>query len=177
MAEDYVHNELRKAIKALSPAQYFQLVFFAGSQPKELQPGNLIRANATHRHKGLKYLNQTGLVNVKSKEEAWKGVVNALRTAFEAKTFDGRYAQLFYLFTDGEFDHDRVSLMLRNLQARRKFPAIINVIACGSTENKKYLDSLARENHGQFRFVTDEELSGEQPNMNKKKNTKSTPTL
>ncbi|MCF7957548.1 MAG: VWA domain-containing protein [Phycisphaerae bacterium] len=162
LAEDYVRKELRKAISALSPAQYFQLVFFAGGEPKELQSGSLIRANATHRHKGLNYVNQTGLINVKSKEEAWKGVVNALRRGFEAKTFDGRYAQLFYLFTDGEFDHDQVSMMLQYLQARRQYPATIHVIACGSTENKKFLDTLARENHGRFRFVTDEELCREE---------------
>jgi hypothetical protein len=159
MAFDYVRQELKRAIGKLSPGQYFQVIFFADGSPMEMAAGVLTRANAPKRNKALAFVEQAKLVNVPNSDAAWQAVASALEMAFKAKTFDGRPAKLIYLFTDGQFDHDKISQTLQRLQSQSREPVTVNVIACGAVLNKDFLRSLAHQYRGEFRFISDEELA------------------
>jgi len=158
-AHDYVRDELKRTVKTLSPAQYFHIIFFADGTPIEMTLGQLVRASAGKRQKALPFIEKVGLISVSTDEAAAKAVANAMRAAFRARTFDNQPAQLIYLFTDGEFEHDKVNKTIEILQASCSRHVTINVIACGNNDNKPFLKALAKKNLGQFRFVSDEEMA------------------
>jgi len=160
MAFDYVRQELKRAIAKLGPGQYFQVIFFAGGSPVEMTPGVLTRANAPKRDKALDFVEKAKLVDVPNGDAAWQAVADALAMAFNAKTFDGQPAKLIYLFTDGQFDHDKISQTLQKLQGQSSELVTVNVIACGVGLNKDFLRALAHQYRGEFRFISDEELAG-----------------
>jgi len=159
LAFDYVRSELKRTIGRLSPGQYFHVIFYAGGEPLELPGKKLLRAHSRNRQDALLFIDRVSLASVPTATAAWQGVVNALRSAFAARTPAGRSAELIYLFTDGQFDHKHVERAVRTLQQRRKAPAVISVVACGNRDNERFLSRLARTNGGQYRFVTDEQLA------------------
>ncbi len=159
IAFDYVRAELRRAIGSLSPAQYFHVVFYAAGSPLELRPYRLVRADARTRRRALEFVDEVELAVVPGGEAASQAVVAALRRALEVTATDGRGADLIYLLTDGQFDHQVVRQNLKQAQDQRKQPARVNVIACGNRNNEKFLHSLAGMYQGQFRFVSDEQLA------------------
>ena len=161
IAFDYVRNELKGAVGKLGPAQYFNVIFFAGAKPKQFVPRGMLRAGAANRQKALSFIasKEIRLTSVSNSTAAWQGVVGALQEAFAAKGFDGSDVQLIYLLTDGEYDHQRVLRAVKKMQDKRKYPAVINVIACGNQDNEEFLRNLAETYNGQYRFVSDEQLA------------------
>ncbi|GEM_PF-1127829 len=161
IAFDYVRNELKGAIGKLGPGQYFNVIFFAGGNPKQLSPKGMLRAGAASRQKAMSFIasKEVRLTSVSDSTAAWQGVVGALQEAFAAKGFDGSEVQLIYLLTDGEYDHQQVLQAVKRMQDKRKYPAVINVIACGNRDNEEFLRNLAETYNGQYRFVSDEQLA------------------
>ena len=159
MALDYVRGELKRSIGRLRPGHYFNVIFYAGGEPRELSEGRLLRANSGNRAKALEFVDSVGLANVGSSKEAWQAVVAAMEAAFAAKSVGGRQVEMIYLLTDGEYDHDKVFDGIGRLQAVRAQDAVVSVIACGSRENEGFLRRLAVANKGRYRFVSDEELA------------------
>jgi len=159
IAFDYVKRELRSAVSYLSPAHYFHLIYYAGGTPIEMPDRYLIRASAPNRGKALSFIDRVTLAEVKDTTAAWQAVVAALESAFKVTTAQGKTAQVIYFLTDGDYDHQQVFDAVLKLQQQREKRAVINVIACGNRDNEKFLRKLAVANQGQFRFVSDEEMS------------------
>ncbi|MBN2377723.1 MAG: VWA domain-containing protein [Sedimentisphaerales bacterium] len=159
MARDYVRRELKRAVANLTPAQYFYIIFYAGSDPQELGSGRLIRAAAHNRRKAQSFVEQTELVSVANAEVATEAVVKALTRALTISADDGNGAEVVYLLTDGQYDQQVVKAEVKKLQSQRTQPARINVISCGVRDNEKFLRTLAAMYGGQYRFVSDEQLS------------------
>jgi hypothetical protein len=159
IAFDYVRRELKRSINSLSPAESFQMVFFAGGPVRQFPARGLARATGQNRRDAFTFIDTVQLIDVRDTHAAWQAVVNAMRAAFEARTSDGLEPDLIYLLTDGEFDHQQVSRALGQMQAQQKQPARINVIACGNRDGEKFLHNLAGTNKGVYRFVSDEELA------------------
>jgi len=159
IAFDYVRRELKSTINRLTPAQYFQIVFYAGGSPLRMSPDKLLRAHAPNRKKALEFIDQADLGSVADRTAAWKAVVNAMQAVFHARTPSGYSCQLIYFLTDGEFDHARVEQAIAQMQRQREQPARINVISCGNPDNEKFLRKLAASYKGKYRFVSDEELA------------------
>lgn len=159
MAFDYVRREVKRAVAALNPGQYFHVIFFAGGDPIQLMPSQLRRANLHQRNASLDFVDEIQLKDVVAGGAAWQGVVKALDAAMAVRTTSNQAAQVIYLFTDGEFDHDRVAGFLTRMQQRRPSSFVINVVACGSRDNEPFLRQLASNHQGRFRFLTDEQLA------------------
>lgn len=161
IAFDYVRRELINAINNLTPAQYFHVIFYAGDDPIELTPKKLIRANTQNRKKAMEFIEKIQLATVPSTEAAAQSVAAALERGLKVSSASGRPAELIYLLTDGQYDHQFVRGRVEVLQAERGRPAEINVIACGNRDNENFLRNLAHSYGGQYRFVSDEELAAE----------------
>ena len=159
LAFDYVRSQLKRTIGKLSPGQYFHVVFYASGEPLELPGKRLLRAHKRNRQDAMLFINQMNLASVPTARAAWQGVVNALGAAFAARTPAGRSVELIYLFTDGEFEHQRLAWAVRELQGEREKPAVISVVACGNRDNEEFLSWLARANGGEYHFVSDEQLA------------------
>jgi hypothetical protein len=159
MALEYVRSELLRAIGQLTPAQYFQVIFYAGGEPIELVPGGLIRASAPNRQRALKFVDQIKLKTVADATAAAPAVVKALEKALTATTSQHMQASLVYLLTDGQYDHAYVEEALRKIQAQRARPARINVISCGIQQNENFLRRLALDYKGSYHFVSDEQMT------------------
>lgn len=165
IAFDYVQAELKRSIEKLSPGHYFQIFFFAGGEPVEWPAGQLVRANRENREGALRFVEEMNLKPVESTTAAWQAVAQAVEKALRAKTSNGCESQMIYLLTDGEFEHEKVDQAIRQAQQQRDRPAIIHVLACGNPDNQGYLSRLARNNQGQYRFITDEEMALQQKGM------------
>ena len=157
MALDYIRAELKRSIAGLSPGQYFSVIFYATGEPRELAPGRLVRASAGNRDSAISFVDKASLSPVGSTREACEAVVAALEAAFAARNSRGGHVELIYLLTDGEYDGQKVIDAVNQLQRGRPQPAAISVVACGSPDNKGFLQELAEKNRGQFRLVTDKE--------------------
>ena len=159
IAFEYIQRELKHTVEALTPAQYFHIILYAAGEPVELSPPRLTRANAPRRKAALVFIDQMKLATVADTQQGSDAVVNAMRHAFEVTSGDGRPAELIYLLTDGQFDHQKVDELVRQKQADRTAPARINIIACGNRSNEEFLQKMATACQGQYRFVSDAELA------------------
>ena len=158
MAIEYIKKELANSISKLEPNQYFQIIFYAGTEPIVFSPNNLVRASFYDREKAISFINNIDVQAVPPGLEGWRSVAAALHSGFDSQTTDAKYANLFYLFTDGNFDINIISSILDNLQQRKSTPAIVNILQCGSKTNDIFLNGLARKNQGEYKYLTDEEL-------------------
>ena len=165
IAFDYVRAELKRSIEKLSPGHYFQIIFFAGGEPVEWLSGQMVRATRENRQQALRFVEEMKLEKVASSVEAWQAVAGALEKALNTKTSNGYESQLIYILTDGEFDHEKVDQAIRQAQQQRDRPAVIHVLACGNPDNQGYLSRLARNNQGQYIFITDEEMARQRKEM------------
>ena len=158
MAIEYIKKELINSISRLEPNQYFQIVFFAGEQPIVFSAEKLTRASYYDRQDAIKFINKIDVQAVPPGTESWRPVSTALHAGFDSQTKDSKYANLFYLFTDGDFDINITKSILDSLQQRKSVPAVINILQCGSHTNKVFLNSLSRKYKGQYNYLTDEDL-------------------
>ncbi|MCP4710825.1 MAG: VWA domain-containing protein, partial [Planctomycetes bacterium] len=159
VAFEYIQRELKRTVESLTPAQYFHIILYAAGEPIEMSPVRLMRANAPRRKEALDFINQMKLVTVADTREGSDAVVVALGHAFEVTSNDSRPAELIYLLTDGQFDHQKVDELVRQKQTGRTSPARINVIACGNRNNEEFLKTMAAAYQGEYRFVSDAELA------------------
>ena len=159
MALDYVQYELKRALADLTPAQSFQIIFFAGAEPQAFPERSFARANTQNHRRALQFIDRIGLAPVPDGEAAWHAMVRALSLAFDLSHAAGRGPELIYLLTDGEFNQDQVFHAIGKMQSQRYEAVAINVIACGNRDNQEFLQRLAGVNKGQFHFISDEELA------------------
>ncbi len=158
MAIEYIKKELINSISRLEPDQYFQIVFFAGEQPIVFSRSKLTRASYFDRQEAIDFIKKIDIQSVPPGIESWRPVAAALRSGFESQSKDFQYANLFYLFTDGDFDINITKSILDNLQQRKSTPAVINILQCGSHKNDLFLKNLSNKYKGQYNYLTDEDL-------------------
>ena len=155
MAFDYIQAELTRAIEALTPGQYFAVVFYAAGEPVEWMPGRLLRANAPNRQAAGGFVKRMQLAPVGEPGATARAVGEALARALAARRAGGGGVELVYLLTDGQYDHGAAAAVLESGGGGVR----VNIVACGSREHEAELRRLAARQGGQYRFVTDEELA------------------
>ena len=158
MAIEYIKKELINSISKLEPNQHFQIIFYATDQPVVFSTDKFVRASYFDREAAITFINNIDVSAVPPGLEGWRPVAAAFRAGFDSRTDDLKYANLFYLFTDGDFDINIASSVLDSLQQRKSTPATINILQCGNPINEIFLKSLARKYKGEYKFLTDEEL-------------------
>jgi hypothetical protein len=158
VAIEYVRQQLRASLGQLSPAQYFQVVFYSGAEPVTMEQGKLLRATRQNVGRALTFVDDMKLGRTDGVGAAATAVVAALAEAFGSQSAEGEGADLIYLLTDGEFDQAVVVRACGELRKQNLTSAVVHVVGCGNSENKIGLKKLARKNRGQFRFVGVEQL-------------------
>ncbi len=158
MAIDYIKAELIRSISKLGPNQYFQIIFYASDIPICFAEGSLTRASYYNRKNAIEFINKISVQAVPSNMESWRPILKALRDGFDSQTFDQKSANMIYLFTDGDFEYTIIDQAVKGIQKRRKTPATVNIILCGTMENERYLIELAKTYRGQYLFLTDDQL-------------------
>lgn len=141
--------ELNRAIDALKPQQFFNVIFFSDGQPIVLDRATLIQANADNKRKAREFLDAVPM----------SGSTNplpALEIAFRQQP------ELIFLLTDGEFGGEAspqdVIDTIDRLNRDRK--TAVNTIMLDNTSaaEHKTLQTIADQNGGRFLSVTAREL-------------------
>jgi biopolymer transport protein ExbD len=147
---DYVREELKRSLSRLKPTQSFHVMLFAGRQPQENPPKALVPATDAQKKAAYRFL--AGIVpEGQTKPQA------AIERAFAVTDAEGRHADLVYLLTDGEFDAEIVE-RIRKMQAKLDTPIKINTIGFIFHAGERLLKQIAKENGGEYRFVSRDEL-------------------
>jgi hypothetical protein len=143
---DALRLELQKAVGALKPVQQFSIVFFQ-EQNAAVIDERLIFATEPNKQRAYTFLNN-------ARAHGSTDVIPALRAAFDQNP------ELIYLLTDGDFHgrNQQVVEFIRNRNGEKKVR--INTIAFVNSdeEYRKVLEQIAKENGGNFKFVSDEDL-------------------
>jgi len=159
IAFEYVRKELLKAIKHLSPAQSFHIIFYADSQPTPLPNGHLRRATVDNRNQGAHFVSQIKTGTFRGlNDQPWQGLAKAIEMAIMPNDNSIAKPDLIYILTDGEFNHDQLRERIETIQGKLVTKIAINVISCGNIVHNKSLSKLANNNQGRFRFVTIQEI-------------------
>jgi hypothetical protein len=139
----YVQAELRRSIGALRRSQKFHVILFNTGDPLENPPKRLVSAIDAHKEKFSEFLE--GVVpNGGTKPEA------ALRRALALEP------DLVYLLSDGIDFHP--SLLERLDEWNRGRAVRIYTIAYLDQAASELLERIAREHHGEFKFVSEDDL-------------------
>ena len=159
IAFEYVRKELLKAIKHLSPAQSFHIIFFADSQPMPLPNGHLRRATVDNRKQSAHFVSQVKTGTFRGlNEQPWQGLAKAVELAIMPNDNSIAKPDLIYILTDGEFNHEKLSQSISEVQRKLLNKVAINVISCGNVVHNRSLSKLANNNQGRFHFVTIQEI-------------------
>lgn len=142
---EYVKQELRRSITALRRSQKFHLILFNHKPPLESPPGRLVNAVASRKKKLFEFLDSPEVT-----PHGGTRPLPALHRALALKP------DLIYLLSDGQgFPFDLLARLRQwNENQRTRISTIAYLDASGST----VLEAIARDNRGEFKIVTDEEL-------------------
>jgi hypothetical protein len=139
---DAVRKELNHSVDRLRRSQRFHVVFFNEGAPLENPPKKLVSASGDQKTSLAEFLQRV-------MPEGNTDPIPAMRRAFELGP------DLIYFLTDGEFDPRLVEeLRRRNAQKKIRNFTIAYVSQMGSA----LLEQIARENNGEFRFVSEYDL-------------------
>ncbi len=137
-----VRAELKRSIGALRRSQKFHVIFYNSGDPTEntpLKPVPAIEANKRAFYEFLDGITPSGGTRPE----------RALRQALALEP------DLIYFLSDGAFEPEVVELLKQwNRGGRTK----IYTIAYLDPQGRRLLESIARQNGGEFKFVTDNEL-------------------
>ena len=149
---DTLRHALRTSIAALLPNQSFDLVFFTADGFRRFgkSPVPATEENKRHADEFLKRTSAHGSADP----------IAGLRAAFAAAP------DTVFLLTDGDFpDNAAVLREIRTLNAARRVTVhTIAYDAHGKDNGETYealLQSVAKENGGRYRFITEQELAAE----------------
>jgi hypothetical protein len=142
---DTLRVELRKAVDNLKPIQGFDVLFFSEESFIALDK-QLVLATPENKRKAYDFLDKTS-------PHGSSDPIPGLKAAFSTQP------QLIYMLTDGDFPNNaQVLEEIRKMNAQKKVK--INTIAFmeRGEEYEKLLKTIADENGGIFKFVTDTDL-------------------
>lgn len=139
---DAVRKELLRSVDRLRRSQRFHVIFFKDGPPLENPPKKLVNASGDQKRSLAEFLDRVG-------PEGNTDPIPAMRRAFELGP------DLIYFLTDGEFDPRLIEeLRKRNPQKKVRIFTIAYVSQMGGT----LLEQIARENNGEYRFVSEYDL-------------------
>ncbi|MBI9019546.1 MAG: VWA domain-containing protein [Phycisphaerae bacterium] len=159
LAFDYVKKQLVDSINGLAPYQYYNVTLFSSGNPLRYPGEKLQRASKNQRINAIDYINNAELTGSKSSIQQGRAFLDAIKNAFDARTDGNMAPELIYIFTDGEFDHQKLKDALLNYYHLHPSGVKINIIACGSKENEPFLKGLASICGGSYTFVTDDQMA------------------
>jgi len=140
---DFVKWELKRSIGELSEAKEFHVIFYSSGPPVEMPTRRLV--NATERNKQLAYEFIDGVIAQGETDPS-----KALERAFDCKP------ELIYLLTDGEFDRAIIDQVKRlNVGAKVTVHTIGFLYKTGET----VLKQIAEDSHGNYKFVSEQDLA------------------
>lgn len=137
-----VVNELKESIGGLRRTQKFHVIFFNAGPPLENPPRRMVNAISAHKREAFEFLKN--IVPGGSTDPR-----PAMRRAFAVEP------DLIYFLTDGEFDANLLEV-LDTLNRDRGVR--IYTIAYVSQQGAALLERIAREHHGEYRFVSENEI-------------------
>ena len=141
--------ELNRAIDALKPQQFFNVIFFSDGQPIAFDRASLVQANALNKRRAREFLDAVPM-------SGSTNPIPALEIAFRQQP------ELVFLLTDGEFAGEagpaEVIGAIDRLNRQRS--VAVNTIMLDSTSpaEHKTLQTIADQNGGRFLAVTAREL-------------------
>jgi hypothetical protein len=146
--------ELRLAVDALRPDQSFDVVFFQDGKAPAFGQSGPVPATPANKQRLAAFLDD---VTATSTSDPLAGLAIAFR----------RRVEQIYLLTDGDFpDNDAVLKKVRSLNRTLEGtkPARIDTVAFVNNKDTdtyflKTLEVIAKENHGTFRLVREDDLS------------------
>ncbi|HET6442147.1 MAG TPA: VWA domain-containing protein [Phycisphaerae bacterium] len=139
---DYVKFEVKQAIGELGEANEFHVIFYSSGPPVEMPTRRLVEA--TERNKQLAFEFIDGVIP-QGKTDPSK----ALERAFAVKP------ERIYLLTDGEFDRAIIDLVKRLNPDKQ---VAVHTIGFLYKLSEEVLKEVARENGGEYRFVSEKDL-------------------
>lgn len=139
---DYVKDEVIRSINRLHRAQQFHIMFFNRGAPIEVPPGRFVHAIKEYKQQAFEFI--SGIV-----ADGQTDPVPAMARAFRHEP------DLIYFLTDGEFTPDLID-QLRVWNREEKVR--IYTIAFLNNVGESLLRQIARENGGEYRFVSLNEL-------------------
>jgi hypothetical protein len=140
---DFVKYELKRSIGELGEAKEFHVIFYSSGPPVEMPTRRLV--NGTERNKQLAFEFIDGVIAQGETDPS-----KALERAFDSKP------DLIYLLTDGEFDRAIIELVKRlNVGGKVTVHTIGFLYKTGET----VLKQIAEENHGNYKFVSEQDLA------------------
>ena len=140
---DFVKYELKRSIGELGEAKEFHVIFYSSGPPVEMPTRRLV--NGTERNKQLAFEFIDGVIAQGETDPS-----KALERAFDSKP------DLIYLLTDGEFDRAIIELVKR-LNAGGK--VTVHTIGFLYKTGETVLKQIAGENHGNYKFVSEQDLA------------------
>jgi len=139
----YVKYELKRSIGELGEESEFHIIFYSSGPPVEMPTRRLVPA--TERNKQLAFEFIDGIV-ARGETDPSK----ALDRAFAVKP------ELIYLLTDGEFDKAIIGRVNR-LNAGNQ--VTVHTIGFWYRLGEKVLKQIAKENNGDYKFVSEADLA------------------
>jgi hypothetical protein len=140
---NHVRAELKRSISALRRSQKFHVIFFNSGEPLENPPAKLVNAIEANKEQFFEFL--AGVTPMGSTRPE-----RALRRALALEP------DLLYLLSDGiTFDPDLPRKLDDWNRSRR---TKIYTIAYLDEGGRRLLEAIARENGGEFKFVSDDDL-------------------
>jgi hypothetical protein len=139
----YVQAELKRSIGALRRSQKFHVIFFNTGRPLENPPQRLVSAIDAHKEKFFDFLS-----GVSPSGGTKPGA--ALRRAIALEP------DLVYLLSDGIDFEPRLHADLDEWNRARRVR--IYTIAYLDRTGSELLEQIAREHHGEFKFVSEDDL-------------------
>ena len=138
-----VRAELRRSISQLRRSQKFHVIFFNGRSPLENPPRKLVSAINAQKEQFFDFLDRIDPSGGTEPAEA-------MRRAIELRP------DAVYLLSDGDaFPAE----LLHQLDAWNRDRRVrISTIAYLNPTGRKVLETVAREHHGEFKFVSDDDL-------------------
>jgi hypothetical protein len=140
---DFVKYELKRSIGELGEAKEFHVIFYSSGPPVEMPTRRLV--NGTERNKQLAFEFIDGVIAQGETDPS-----KALERAFDCKP------DLIYLLTDGEFDRAIIDLVKR-LNVGGK--VTVHTIGFLYKTGESVLKQIAEENHGNYKFVSEQDLA------------------
>jgi len=144
---DYVKFELKRSIGELGEDTEFHVIFYSSGPPVEMPTRRLV--TATERNKQLAFEFIDGVIAQGETDPS-----KALERAFACGP------DLVYLLTDGEFDKDIIGAVKRlNVGGKVTVHTIGFLYTKPNTESEKVLKTIAEQNNGNYKFVSEADLA------------------
>lgn len=139
---DYVKEEVVRSINRLHRVQQFHIIFFSGGPPIEAPPRKFVHAIKDYKKQAFEFVS---MIEAGGSTDPSKAISRSIRLG----------ADLIYFLTDGEFSPEVVE-QLRKWNKDQQVR--IYTIAFLRRNGEDLLRRIARENGGEFRFVSENDL-------------------